>query len=59
MLLNMLRNNGMPGYYDAGMTRPDLVFTTAEDGLLVIPRTTPPRLNIIAALQFLVVTPAV
>jgi hypothetical protein len=55
----MLRNNGMPGYYDAGMTRPDLVFTTAEDGLLVIPRTTPPRLNIIAAPQFLAVTPAV
>jgi hypothetical protein len=38
LLRNILRNNGMPGYCYAGVVSPDSVLTTAEDGLLVIPR---------------------
>ena len=38
------RNNRRPNYCDGGMTSPDSVLTTAEDGLLIIRRTqNPPR----------------
>src|SRR5439155_17994056 len=33
------RNNRRPHYCDDGLTSPDSVLTTAEDGLLIIPRT--------------------
>ena len=33
------RNNRRPCYCDAGLARPDSVLITAEDGLLIIPRT--------------------
>jgi hypothetical protein len=36
---SLLRNNTRPDDCDTGLAGPDLVLTTAEDGLLKVPRT--------------------
>lgn len=42
----------MPCYCNTGIARPDLVLNTAEDGLLIIPRTNDRGQSLLRPLQY-------